>query len=108
MAYVPIFFDVTGRRCLAIGGGAVAARKASTLLDAGAKVTVVSPLTIDALSDLAREGRIDYLQREYAPGDMMGAALVYATTDEPELHRRLHTEASALGIPLNVADEPAL
>jgi precorrin-2 dehydrogenase/sirohydrochlorin ferrochelatase len=108
MAYVPIFLDVTGRPCLVIGGGEVAARKVATLLDAHAKVTVVSPSMIDALAQLVREGRIDYLEREYAPGDMTGAALVYAATDDAELHRRLHTEATAHGIPLNVADEPAL
>jgi precorrin-2 dehydrogenase / sirohydrochlorin ferrochelatase len=108
MAYVPIFLDVTGRRGLVIGGGEVAARKVATLLDAGAMVTVVSPLLIDALALLVREGRIDYLARAYAPGDMSGAMLVYAATDDPELHLRLHAEAGARGIPLNVADEPAL
>lgn len=108
MAYVPIFLDVTGARCLVIGGGEVAARKVTTLLDAGAMVTVVSPFIIDALALLVREGRIDYLARAYAPGDMTGAMLVYAATDDPELHQRLHAEAHARGILLNVADEPAL
>jgi precorrin-2 dehydrogenase/sirohydrochlorin ferrochelatase len=108
MAYVPIFLDVTGRRCLVIGGGEVASRKVTTLLDAGAKVTVVSPAMTDALAQLVREGRIDYIGREYAPGDMTGATLVYAATDNAEMHRRLQAEASARGIPLNVADDPAL
>ncbi len=43
MGFIPIFFDVTGRKCVVIGGGEVAARKVESLLEAGARVTVVSP-----------------------------------------------------------------
>ncbi len=43
MGYIPIFLDVTGRECVVVGGGEVAARKAEALLEAGARVTVVSP-----------------------------------------------------------------
>jgi precorrin-2 dehydrogenase/sirohydrochlorin ferrochelatase len=108
MAYLPIFLDVTGRRCLVIGGGEVAARKVASLLDAGAEVVVVSPSLGEAMAELARAGRIIYTTRGYAPGDMAGAALVYAATDDALLHQRLHAEASARGIPINVADVPAL
>jgi len=108
MAYVPIFLDVTGRRCLVIGGGEVAARKVLSLLEAGADVTVISPVVIEPLSNLARDGRIRHLERDYEPGDMFDAVLVYAASDDAELHRRLHTEARERGIPINVADAPAL
>jgi precorrin-2 dehydrogenase/sirohydrochlorin ferrochelatase len=108
MAYVPIFLDVTGRRCLVIGGGEVAARKVATLIESGADVTVVSPSVTEALGGLAREGRIRHLNREYEPGDMTDAALVYAATDDLELHRRLYSEARKRGVPINVADVPEL
>ncbi len=108
MAYVPIFLDVTGRRCLVVGGGEVAARKVVSLLDAGAEVTVVSPSLVDELRDLARERRIRYLNRAYEAGDMAGAALVYAASDDAQLHKRLHDEARAHRIPINVADAPEL
>jgi precorrin-2 dehydrogenase / sirohydrochlorin ferrochelatase len=108
MAYLPIFLEVAGRRCLVIGGGDIAARKVASLLEAGAKVVVVSPSVVDALAELAREGCIHHMKREYAVGDMFGAALVYAATDDAELHHRLHAEARALGIPINVADVPTL
>jgi precorrin-2 dehydrogenase/sirohydrochlorin ferrochelatase len=106
MAYLPIFFDVTDRSCLVVGGGEVAARKVTTLLEAGADVTVISPAIIEALENLVRERRIRHLARAYEPGDMAGMALVYAATDDPELHQRLHAEASERGIPINVADAP--
>jgi len=108
MAYLPIFLDVIGRRCLVIGGGEVAARKVASLLEVGADVVVVSPSMVDGLAQLVREGRVDHRKREYASGDMAAAALVYAATDDAELHQRLHAEARALGIPINVVDVPSL
>ena len=108
MAYLPIFLDVSGRRCLVIGGGEVAARKVASLLEAGADVLVVSPSLVEALTELAFQGRIQHMKREYAAGDMADAALVYAATDDTELHQRLHAEARGRAIPINVADVPAL
>ena len=108
MAYLPIFLDVTGRRCVVVGGGEVAARKVAGLLEAGADVVVVSPSLTVELAALARERRIHHINREYATGDFSGAALIYAATDDPELHQRLHADARDLGIPINVADVPAL
>jgi siroheme synthase-like protein len=107
MAYLPIFFDVTGRPCLVVGGGEVAARKVTTLLDAGADVTLISPVIVDAsLENLVRHRRVRHIARAYKPGDMAGATLVYAATDDAELHRRLHDEARERSIPINVADAP--
>ena len=108
MAYLPIFLDVAGRRCVVIGGGEVAARKVASLLEAGADVVVVSPALVASLAELAREGRIVHLKREYEAGAMSGAALVYAATDDAELHQRLHAEARDRAIPINVADVPSL
>jgi precorrin-2 dehydrogenase / sirohydrochlorin ferrochelatase len=108
MPYLPIFLDVTGRRCVVVGGGEIAARKVQSLLEAGADVLVVSPSLSEGLGQLASQGRIRHYQRGYAPGDLEGAALVYAATDDTKLHRRLHAEARERGIPINIADVPAL
>ena len=108
MAYLPIFLDLRGRKCLVVGGSELAARKVTTLLDAGADVHVVTPHINETLTELVRRGSILHLKREYAPGDMEGAALVYAATDDPALHQRLSSEAREHGIPINVADVPAL
>ena len=108
MAYIPIFLDVGARPCLVIGGGEVAARKVAPLLEAGAEVTVVSPALVDELAELARGRRIKHLAREYLPGDMTGMMLVYAATDDADLHQRLQAEARERGIPINVADRPDL
>jgi precorrin-2 dehydrogenase/sirohydrochlorin ferrochelatase len=108
MAYLPIFLDVTGRRCVVVGGGEVAARKVASLLEAGADVVVVSPAVNDELDELARHGRIMLLQRGYETGDIEGAALVYAATDHVELQRRIYDDTRARAIPLNLVDVPSL
>jgi precorrin-2 dehydrogenase / sirohydrochlorin ferrochelatase len=108
MAYVPIFLDVTGRRCVVVGGGEIAARKVRSLLDAGAEVTVISPSIVEELRELVGRKKIRHLVRGYEAGDMAEAVLVYAASDDTGLHRRLHEEARKLGIPINIADAPEL
>ncbi len=108
MGYIPIFFDVTGRPCLVIGGGEVAARKVESLLEAGARVTVVSPRLSPTLTAAVARGLVTHIARDYAPGDINGCVLVYAATDDPKLHREVAAEARSLGIPINVADVPEL
>jgi precorrin-2 dehydrogenase / sirohydrochlorin ferrochelatase len=108
MGYLPIFLDVGGRRCIVIGGGDVAERKVAALLEAGADATLISPTLSPALARIAGAGRLTYLARRYQPGDLRGAALAFAATDDAAAHREISAEARGLGIPLNVADDPEL
>jgi precorrin-2 dehydrogenase/sirohydrochlorin ferrochelatase len=109
MGYIPIFLDVTGRRCVVVGGGEVAARKAESLLAAGAHVVVVSPsLDAPSLTAAVDRGRVEHIARAYQRGDIAGCSLAYAATDDRDLQRAIADEARALGIPLNVVDVPDL
>ncbi len=108
MGYLPIFLDVGGRKCVVIGGGEVAERKVFALLESGAYVTVISPAVKPALVRMAAAGKLQHLPRCYERGDLHGAALVFAASDDAEAHRAISAEARALGIPVNVADEPEL
>ncbi len=108
MGFIPIFLEVSGRRCVVIGGGEVAARKVDSLLEAGAEVTVVAPSLGPAMKLLVGRGRLTHVKRAYRSGDLDGCELAYAATDDVELHRQIAAEAEALGILLNVADEPEL
>ncbi len=95
------------KRCVVVGGGDVALRKVQSLLDAGAlQVIVISPRLDDGLSQLQRQGRIEHIARGYRPGDLKGAFLVIATTDDPEVNSSVSHEAEAEGILLNVVDDP--
>jgi precorrin-2 dehydrogenase/sirohydrochlorin ferrochelatase len=108
MGYIPIFLDVTGRECVVVGGGEVAARKVESILEAGAHVTVVSPSLSPAMEAIVARGLATHVTRNYERGDIRGCVLVYAATDDPKLHRELAAEARTLGIPVNVVDVPEL
>ncbi|TMV52940.1 bifunctional precorrin-2 dehydrogenase/sirohydrochlorin ferrochelatase [Paenibacillus mesophilus] len=107
-SFYPIMTDLTGRRCLVVGGGRVAERKIGGLLDAGADVTVISPEVTGRIARWEAEGRIEVIRREYAGGDGDGAALVFASTDSSEVNGRVWEDAVSRGQPVNVADRPEL
>lgn len=107
-ALYPIFLDLTGRNVLVVGGGAVAARKVSGLLRAGARVSVVAPEVCEALEEKEREGPVRILRRPYRASDLEGRWLVVAATDEPELNRAVSEDAAGARLFCNVVDQPAL
>lgn len=103
----PILLKLDGQPCLVVGGGAVAERKARTLLAAGASVRVVSPTLNAGLAELAREGRIIYVRRGYrGPGDLAGVLLVIAATNSPALNRRIARDCRARRILVNAVNVP--
>jgi len=106
MEYYPVFMNVTARRCVVVGGGEVAARKVESLVEAGADVTVVSPEAVDAIAVLTGAGRIQWLRRPYRTGDLRGAFLAYAATDDDELHAAIAADAKDAAVLLNVVDRP--
>ena len=104
--YYPVFFDLTDRPVLVIGGGRLALEKVNGLLAAEARVTVVSSVLNQELTALRDRGTIEHLARDYRSGDMQGRALVMAAGDDASANAGLHADARALGIPLNAADDP--
>ena len=99
----PIFLNLDGKRCVVVGGGAVANRKARKLLQARAEVVAISPEVKPELESVATEVR----RRPYREGDLEGASLVFAATNRREVNAAVTREARGRGIPVNVADEPS-
>lgn len=104
-AFYPVFLDVRGRRAVVIGGGAVAEQKVLGLLDASARVIVVSPETTPRLDELAGAGAIELLRRSYRAGDLAGAWLAIAATDDRAVNAAVWAEAEQRGVPLNAVDD---
>jgi precorrin-2 dehydrogenase / sirohydrochlorin ferrochelatase len=94
------------RQTVVIGGGQVAARKVEGLLAAGAQVKVISPILIPELQSLADSGVITFAQRSYHEGDLEGAFLVIAATDEISVNHAAWAEANQRGCLVNVVDDP--
>ena len=104
----PISLLVDDWPCLVVGGGRVAERKVSSLLDAGASVRVVSLEVTDSLRGLADRGAIELFVREPAADDLDWARLVIIATDDSDLNARLAAECHARGLLVNVVDAPPL
>jgi siroheme synthase-like protein len=107
MSNYPVTLVDLEQGAVVIGGGDVATRKVQGLLDAGARVTVIAPQFTHELEDLARTQRIAALHRVYQPGDLDGAHLIIAATDDPQVNQAVYDEARTRGILVNVADDPA-
>lgn len=99
----PVFLDLSGRRCVVVGGGAVATRKVSKLLEAGAEVVVVSPEVRPELLGM----NVEVYDRAYEYGDLEGVDLAFAATDSREVNAAVAREARERGVRINVADRPS-
>ncbi len=100
--YYPVFLDLRDKLCVVIGGGRVAQRKVESLVSAGARVKVISGDILDEISSI--DGVI-LEKRKYEDGDLKGAFLVIAATDDPDENLKITREAKARGILLNVVDK---
>ena len=109
LAKLPIFFDLTDRPALVIGGTPAAAWKAELLAAAGATVTVVAEEVSAEMATLAETscGRIRIARRDWIPDDLGGMAMVVADAASEMEAERLASAARAAPVPVNIIDRPA-
>ena len=103
--FYPVFLNLTGRRCVIIGGGQIAEGKISKLLDSGAKIIVISPDATQDIRSFAERGQIELDLRKYQQGDLQGAFLVIAATNDRVVNQEIFEEAEKQGILLNAVDD---
>jgi precorrin-2 dehydrogenase/sirohydrochlorin ferrochelatase len=104
--YFPLFLDLDGKRVVVIGGGGVAERKVRSVLECGAKVTVVAPRLTTGLRELVSRGRISHEERAYGSGDLDGLVVAFVAVDDPEVSAAAAKDAEAAGVLVNVVDRP--
>ena len=102
-ALYPVNLALEGRRCVVVGGGAVAARKVEGLVAAGADVVVIAPSVDEPI--LSRRD-ISIIKRRYRKGDLDGAWLAIAATDDRMVNRQVHADGEAGRVWVNAADDP--
>lgn len=102
MPDLPVMLKVEGTRCVIVGGGAVARRRAEALLAAGAEVVVIAPHPDAALAAMG----LTLLERPYQAGDLAGARLVVIATDDEAVNAVAAREAAERGVLVNRADAP--
>ena len=108
MAKYPIFLELGGRRVVLVGGGAVAVRKAGSLLEAGARLVVVAHKPSDAITDLCARHSAELIRDRYSKQYIAEAVLVIAATDDPKVNEQVYQDCQELEILCNVVDEPRL
>ena len=102
--WYPIFIDVEDHDVVIIGGGEVCARKAETMMRYGARVTVVSPAFTPEIETWANEGKLALRRKRYEPGDLDGASIVIASTDDTAVNEQVAADCRRRRIPVNVVD----
>jgi siroheme synthase-like protein len=105
--YPVMLTGLAGARVVVVGGGVVAARKVAGLLPIDAAITVIAPELGETLVALHEQGAIEWQPRTYRPGDLHGAVLAFAATNDRAVNAQVTAEAARLHILCNVADDPA-
>ena len=105
-SFYPVFLNLTGRRCVIIGGGQIAEGKITKLIDSGANITVISPDATQCIRDAADRGVIKFQERKYKNGDLQDSFLAIAATNDRVVNQEIFEEAEKLGVLLNAVDDP--
>ncbi|MBI3958073.1 MAG: bifunctional precorrin-2 dehydrogenase/sirohydrochlorin ferrochelatase [Chloroflexi bacterium] len=90
-----------------VGGGVVGERKVRGLLAANARVRLIAPTATPSLIAWAESGQVEWVQREFQPGDLADAGIVFAATNVRAVNRAVTDEALGRGLLVNVAGAPA-
>lgn len=108
MDFLPIFLNIKNKTCLVVGAGEVATRKIMLLLQAGAKVSVVSPELDTTLKEYLVHGKINFCAEFFQPEQLENIVLVIAATNDQVTNRLVSEAAQQRQIPVNVVDNPDL
>jgi len=101
----PVLLKLQGRRTVVIGGGYGTEDRVRALLEAGARVRLISPVSSERIAHWVEQGRIEWLAREYAPGDLEGAFLVIACPRDRAQNAEIWAEAESRGILMDAIDD---
>jgi siroheme synthase-like protein len=101
----PVSLVLHGRRCLVVGGGHVARRKALGLVEAGARVDLVAKEVLASVREIAGLESIE--ERPYRRGEVAGYRLAVAATGDPAVNRAVFEDGESAGVWVNSADDPA-
>ncbi len=99
---------LTSRRCVVVGGGEIGLEKVEGLLACDGRVVLIAPEAVPELEELAAEGSIEWLRREYRPGDLEATFIAIAATDDTDTNIRIYEDAERRAMLVNIVDVPPL
>ena len=103
-AYYPAFIEVSGRRCVVMGGGRFGEENVHKFLAYDAEIVVISADITDDVRELVDEGKVAWVRRDYEHGDLSGAFMAVAATGDNSVSREIAREAEERNVLLNVVD----
>jgi siroheme synthase-like protein len=107
MELYPVHLRLKGRTTLVVGGGPVAAIKAASLLQGGARVRIVAPSLSEEMRLLVEGHRLQCEIREFEPNDLTGVWLVVGATDSTPVQQAVYDEATSRNIMVCIVDNPS-
>ena len=105
MVYYPINLNLNGRKVVVVGGGRIAERKITRLIEAMAVVTVISPKLTLELMEYAEEGKLIWKEKNFTAADIQDAFLVIAATNQPEINHAVKKAAAPHQL-ISLVDDP--
>ena len=106
--YFPLLLNIKNYPCLVVGGGKVALRKVTSLLNFRIKVTVLAPKLCEPLLELQRKRKIKVIKKVYSKEYLNNYKIVFCATDNPIINKMVRKDCTEKNILLNVADIPEL
>jgi siroheme synthase-like protein len=106
--YFPLLLNIKNYPCLVVGGGKVALRKVTSLLNFQIKVTVLAPKLCEPLLELQRKRKIKVIKKVYSKEYLNNFKIVFCATDNPKINKMVRKDCTEKNILLNVADIPEL
>ncbi|MEK7990540.1 MAG: siroheme synthase CysG [Thiotrichaceae bacterium] len=108
MDFLPIFLNIRDKNCLVVGGGMTATRRAELLLQAQAKVHIVSPNLSNKLQICLEQQKLTYRKGSFEITDLQQKCLIIAATNDKQVNAEISKQAHDYNIPVNVVDQPEL
>lgn len=96
----PLFIDLQGKKIVVVGGGTVASRRIGALQSFGGEIAVIAPVWQTPLPQVL------WVKRDYQQGDLAGATLVIAATNQRAVNAQVAQDATKQGSFVSVADDP--
>jgi len=105
MSMLPIFLKLAGRNCLLVGAGNVALDKIGSLLTTGLRLRVIAPDARPEVRQLAREGKLEWIERRFDVSDLDGNFVAIAATDAPAVNATVYRGCVERNILCNSVDD---
>ena len=104
-ALFPLFFDISEKHAVFVGGGTIALRRVRTLLPFVNDITIYAPDFTPELERFGADGAVTLVRKSYDPSVLDGADMVFACTNQNELNDEVWAECKRRGILVNVCSD---